>query len=83
LDDKAEVVDIIWGLHAWLKDHPHETIFVSLKVDNGLPEDPIVQAKMGEVLEDTKDFWVEGHSPVSISDWVSGSGLIAHFSTPP
>jgi 1-phosphatidylinositol phosphodiesterase len=68
LDDDAEVVDIIWGLHAWLKAHPHETIFVSLKVDNGEPKDRDVQEEMGKVLADTKDFWVEEPEPVSISD---------------
>jgi 1-phosphatidylinositol phosphodiesterase len=72
LDGEAEVVDIIWGLHAWLKEHPHETIFVSLKVDNGSPIDPAVQDAMGKVLQETNDFWVEDPSPVSISDWVSG-----------
>jgi len=66
LDKKAEVVDIIWGLHAWLNEHPHETIFVSLKVDNGDPTKTDVQAKMEEVLQDTCDFWVSNPSPVSI-----------------
>jgi 1-phosphatidylinositol phosphodiesterase len=68
LDEDAEVVDVIWGLHAWLKEHPKETIFVSLKVDIGNPEEATVQAKMGEVLKETEDFWVSDLSPVSISD---------------
>jgi hypothetical protein len=82
LDDDAEVVDIIQGLHAWLKAHPHETIFVSLKVDNGEPTARDVREEMEKVLADTKAFWVEKPSPVSISDWVSGSCRTAHFSTP-
>lgn len=70
LDTKAEVVDIIWGLHAWLKGHPQETIFVSLKVDNGKAGEAPVQEEMQNVLRNTRDFWVEDLSPVSISDWV-------------
>ncbi|CAG7845920.1 SubName: Full=Uncharacterized protein {ECO:0000313/EMBL:CCA77974.1} [Serendipita indica DSM 11827] len=59
LDKKAEVIDIVYGLHAWLQKHPSETIVVSLKVDNGDPAGEEVQRLMGEVLDVTKAFWVE------------------------
>ncbi|KAG8759507.1 hypothetical protein FRC14_005795 [Serendipita sp. 396] len=60
LDEGAEVVDIIWGLHGWLREHPHETIIVSLKVDNGDPYAADVQEHMQRVLDDTsrREFWV-------------------------
>jgi hypothetical protein len=58
LDEEAEVEDIIWGLKAWLEKHPTETIFVSLKVDNGDPEGAEVKALMKEVLATTRSFWV-------------------------
>ncbi|KAG8798558.1 hypothetical protein FRC17_007390, partial [Serendipita sp. 399] len=67
LDEGAEVVDIIWGLHAWLKEHPHETIIVSLKVDNGDPYAADVQEHMQRVLEDTyrRGFWVNNVTTVT------------------
>ena len=64
LDKKAEVIDIVYGLHAWLQKHPSETIVVSLKVDNGDPAGEEVQRLMGELLEETKTCWVENVSTV-------------------
>lgn len=74
LDKKAEVVDIIRGLHAWLQQpgHQEETIFVSLKVDNGEPNAADVKAAMDTVLTETANLWVSDHTTETTLDAARG-----------
>lgn len=73
LDDQASLLDILMGLHAWLKLHPTETLFVSLKNDranytgdNGQRQRALDIDHIQRVIEETieKGIWLENVSTV-------------------
>jgi 1-phosphatidylinositol phosphodiesterase len=67
LSNNAQLDDVFWGLYHWLDSHPTETVFVSLKVDNGSTTTDLQNTVRGLVTGNPgSNYWYQPLTPVSV-----------------